>query len=279
MHTISAEGIKVKTIIISADNEFRQIRMAMNQDAFDFIIKPIDFKDLELTIKKTIDHISKENQTEEKLKKSYHDLQSTLYQVIESISQIEEMRDPYTAGHMRRVAQLSKTIAIELGFSKDQVTGIYVAGMLHDIGKICIPSEILSKPGGLREREFGLVKDHSKAGFEILKKIKFPWPIADIVLQHHEKLDGSGYPQGLKEDEILLESKIIAVADVIEAVSSFRPYRPSLGINKALKVISQDKGILFDEKIVDITLKLFLEKDFRFKDEQEFSEEKNKLLG
>jgi putative nucleotidyltransferase with HDIG domain len=266
IHRISKN---IKIIMISADGKIENIRTAMNQDAFDFILKPIDFKDLGNTIEKSISHIEVEQDAQHQIQESYEKLKRTMEQVIVSISSIEEMRDPYTSGHMKRVAQLARSIAIEMGLDQNEVYGIYVTGLLHDIGKIVIPAEILTKPGGLTAKEFGLIKDHAQAGYEIIKKIDFPWPVADMIHQHHEKLDGSGYPQGLKGDEILLGSQIIAIADVLEAVASHRPYRPALGIDKALKVISKEKGIHFSTKIVEVCLKLFLEKDFEFEYEHD----------
>jgi len=148
---------------------------------------------------------------------------------------------------------------------EDKIEGIRIAALVHDIGKISIPAEILSKPSKLNEMEFSLIKNHSKTGYDILKTIDFPWPIAKIVLQHHEKIDGSGYPQGLKGKKILLGAKIIGVADVVEAMSSHRPYRPSLGNDKALEEISQNRGTLYEPEVVDACLKLFKEKGFKFK--------------
>jgi HD-GYP domain-containing protein (c-di-GMP phosphodiesterase class II) len=151
-----------------------------------------------------------------------------------------------------------------MGFSKVQIDGIAVAGNLHDIGKINVPSEILSKPGKLSDLEFAIIKTHSQAGYEIVKDIEFPWPVAEVLLQHHERLNGSGYPRGLAGKDILVESRIMAVADVVEAMASHRPYRPALGIDAALEEISQNKGTLYDPKAVDACLKLFREKDFKF---------------
>ncbi|HCL90541.1 MAG TPA: hypothetical protein DHW70_04395 [Candidatus Atribacteria bacterium] len=183
---------------------------------------------------------------------------------IEAISLVTEARDAYTAGHQRKVSKLAVALAEEMGFPKDRVEGIKISALIHDVGKINLPVEILSKPGKLSEIEFNLIKNHSQIGHDILKKIDFPWPIAEIVLQHHEKINGSGYPGGLKGDEILLEAKIICVADVVEAMSSHRPYRPALGIEKALEEISQNKGTLYDPEVVDTCFKLFKEKSFKF---------------
>ncbi len=178
---------------------------------------------------------------------------------------VVEMRDPYTAGHQRRVADLARSIASEMGLSKDQIDGIRTAGLIHDIGKISVPAEILSRPEKLTNLAFELIKTHAQSGYDILKDIEFPWPIARIVHEHHERMDGSGYPNGLTGDEIFLESRILAVADVVEAIASHRPYRPALGIEKALEEISQNRDILYDPEVVDACLRLFEEKGFKWK--------------
>ena len=176
-----------------------------------------------------------------------------------------EIRDPYTAGHQRRVTELACAIARKLELPEEKIEGLRVAGLLHDIGKMAIPAEILSKPTRLTEIEFGLIRNHPQVAFDLLKRIHFQWPVADIVLQHHERLDGSGYPNGLKSDEILLEARIIAVADVVEAMASHRPYRAALGLEAALDEISKNKGSKYDPQVVDACLKLFAEGRFRFK--------------
>ena len=183
---------------------------------------------------------------------------------IQALSSTVETRDPYTAGHQRRVSNLARAIAQEMGLPKDTIDIIRMAGVIHDIGKISVPAEILSKPGRISDIEMSLIKVHSQSGHDILKDVELPYPIAEIVLQHHERLDGSGYPQGLKGDQILLEAQIISVADVVEAISSFRLYRPGFGIDVALEEIEKNKGILYDEKVVEVCLKLFREKGFRF---------------
>ncbi|GAG84051.1 unnamed protein product, partial [marine sediment metagenome] len=167
------------------------------------------------------------------------------------VGRIVETRDPYTAGHQLKVSELATAIAREMKLTVDRIEGIRIASLIHDIGKVSIPAEILSNPIKLNEIESSLIKDHSQIGYDILKTIDFPWPVAQIIIQHHEKLDGSGYPQGLKGNKILLEAKIIGVADVVEAMSSHRPYRPTLGIDKALEEISQNRGILYDPEVVD----------------------------
>ncbi|MFH0797593.1 MAG: HD-GYP domain-containing protein [Candidatus Omnitrophota bacterium] len=184
--------------------------------------------------------------------------------VVCALSFLAEKKDPYTAGHQQRVAKLACAIAEEMGFSADQVKSIRVAGILHDIGKIYVPAEILAKPGKLNEAEFNIIKCHPQMGYDIVRVIKFPWPIAQFVLQHHERCNGSGYPQGLSDGQILLEAKILAVADVVEAMSSHRPYRPALGVDQALKEISKNQGLLYEPIVVDACLNLFQKKQFTF---------------
>ena len=178
------------------------------------------------------------------------------------MSNIIEAKDPYTHGHQHRVCQLAVRIAQELKLPEDKVEGIRIASLIHDIGKIGLPTEILSKPTKLTDIEFNLIKAHSQIGYNILNSIDFSYPVANIVLQHHERIDGSGYPNKLKGDKILLEARIIGIADVVEAMSSFRPYRPALGIDKALEEISKNKGILYDPEVVDICIRLVREKGF-----------------
>jgi len=180
------------------------------------------------------------------------------------MSKVVEIRDPYTSGHQERVSKLATEIAWKLNLPRENIEGIRIASLIHDIGKIGVPSEILNKPTKLTDIEFSLIKAHPQTGHDIVKNIYFPYSVAEIVLQHHEKLDGSGYPNYLKEPEIKLEAKILCVADVVEAMSSHRPYRPSLGIEAALDEITKNKGILYDPKIVDVCVKLFKEKGFKF---------------
>ncbi len=202
-------------------------------------------------------------QAEEKLQETYQRLKKTMDASIETMSKILEAKDPYTAGHQQRVSQLATAIAKELNLSQNKIEGIKIASLIHDIGKIGLPTEILSKPTKLSDMEFNLIKNHSQIGHDILEKVDFLWPIAEIVLQHHEKINGSGYPGGLKGDEILLEAKIICVADVVEAMSSHRPYRPAKGIDAALNEIVKNKGIFYDSKVVEACIKSFKEKEFK----------------
>jgi PAS domain S-box-containing protein/putative nucleotidyltransferase with HDIG domain len=193
-------------------------------------------------------------------------LKESLDGSIQMAAAVTEMRDPYTAGHQQRVAKLATAIASELGLSAEQIEGVHFGGLIHDVGKIAIPAEILSKPGHLSDIEFMLIMTHPLAGYNILKGIDFPWPVAKMILQHHERLDGTGYPGKLKEDEIILEAKILMVADVVEAMSSHRPYRPGLGISVALEEIERARGVYYDPLIVDACLNLFRNKKFDFSD-------------
>ena len=204
--------------------------------------------------------VTAEHAAEESLK----NLQKALNGTVKALANTLESKDPYTASHQRRVAQLACALAQELGELPHTIEGIRVMGFLHDIGKIAVPGEILSKPSKLNEYEFNLIKIHSQAGYDILKAIDFPWPVALAVLQHHERLDGSGYPYGLLGDDIILEARILAVADVVEAIASHRPYRPALGLDYAMAELSQNQGVLYDSNVVQACLRLFSEQRFTF---------------
>lgn len=193
-------------------------------------------------------------------------LHDSLMETIQAVASIVEQRDPYTAGHQRRTAALAQAIAHELGLPENDCQAIYLAGVVHDVGKVSLPSEILSKPGKLNDIEFALIRTHAQTGHDILAPVHFPWPIAQIVLQHHERMDGSGYPHGLRDEQILLAARILGVADVVEAMSSHRPYRPALGMQMALDEIAQKRGSHFDPRVVDACLVLFRDKQFAFKD-------------
>jgi PAS domain S-box-containing protein len=199
-----------------------------------------------------------------KIEQQLVQLQDNLEDTVKAIAAMVEMRDPYTAGHEAKVAELAVAIAREMGLPDEQAHGIHLAGEVHDLGKIQIPAEILSKPARLNEIEYQLIKAHPQAGYEILKGINFPWPIAQMVLQHHERIDGSGYPQGLKGEEIILEARILCVADVVEAMHSHRPYRPGLGLGSALNEIKKGRNTLYDPVVADACLKLFQEERFKF---------------
>lgn len=218
----------------------------------------------EVFLQAIVRDITDRKQAEEKLAGSVEDLRRTIAATVQVIAHVVETRDAYTAGHQRRVANLAREIASEMNLPVHTIEGIRVAGVIHDIGKISVPAEILSKPGQLRHKEFELIKDHPQTGYEILKDVEFPWPIAEIVLQHHERIDGSGYPRGLKGDEVLLEARIIAVSDAVEAIASHRPYRPARGISVALDEIEKNRGILYDSEVVDACIRLFREKAYSF---------------
>lgn len=205
---------------------------------------------------------------EEELKQNIEKLRRTMKGTIYAMALTVEMRDPYTAGHQRNMAQLSTAIAREMGLSAEEVEGVSLASTIHDVGRTSIPIEILSKPSRLSEVEFLLVKRHPQVGYDILSMVEFPWPIAQIVLQHHERMDGSGYPEGLSGEEILLEARILAVADVVEAMASHRPYRPAHGIDKALEELSKNKGKRYDPTVVDACLTLFRGKEFAFRKDE-----------
>jgi PAS domain S-box-containing protein/putative nucleotidyltransferase with HDIG domain len=208
--------------------------------------------------------ITERKNAEEALKKSVIDLRQTLQETVNALAVTSEKRDPYTAGHQQRVSKLACSIARMLGLSDDQIEGIRVASLLHDLGKIYIPAEILSKPAKLTNMEFGIMQTHPQVGYDILKRVPFPWPVADIVLQHHERLDGCGYPSGLIGKDILYEAKVIAVSDVVEAMSSHRPYRAAVGLDLALDEICRRRGEAYDADCVDACMELFRSRNFRF---------------
>lgn len=206
--------------------------------------------------------ISEKVRAEQEIQRYIEQLRTAFMSTVEVTTLISEMRDPYTAGHERRVAAIAAAIGAELGLDERRIEGLRVAGFLHDIGKITIPAEILSRPGKLSAIEFQLVQEHAQASYDVLKSVEFPWPVAQIALQHHERIDGSGYPHGLKDDAILLEAKILAVADVVEAMASHRPYRPGLGIEAALSEIEAGRGSVYDAQVADACLRLFRERGY-----------------
>ncbi len=208
--------------------------------------------------------ISERIKAAREVKKSMEKWRKALEGIIHAMALTLEMRDPYTAGHQQRVSSLVTAISKQMGFTEERIEGVRMAAMIHDIGKISVPAEILSKPGEMTNIEFNMIKTHSRVGYDILKGIEFPWPIAQMVLQHHERINGNGYPSGLSCKNILLEAKILGVADVVEAMASHRPYRPSLGIKRALDEISDNRGSLYDPGVVDACLVLFKGKGFKF---------------
>jgi len=234
--------------------------------------------ELEHRVDKRTEELSKVNEelsgrvmetrrAEDQLQSTLERLEKALEGTVRAMSLTIEMRDLYTAGHQRRVSSLAVAIAEELHLPQEKVEGLRLAGIIHDIGKIAMPAELLTKPTRLTKTEFQLLKDHPRIGYDILKNIQFPWPVAHIILQHHERMDGSGYPEGLLGDAILIEARILAVADVVEALSSHRPYRPALGIEKALEEIRRGRGSRYDMRVVDACIKLFKDHRYSFKQE------------
>jgi putative nucleotidyltransferase with HDIG domain len=272
------ESEDIQVIMVTGEPAIDTASEAVRSGAFDYLAKPVSGKELQKVVinaaKVKVLHdekkrLEKENhqyrtRLEELIQERTTALSEALLGIINAMSVTVEKRDPYTAGHQIRVAKLTRMIAEEMGLQKETVEGAYLAGIIHDVGKISIPAELLSKPSQLLDEEFALIKRHSQTGYDILKGIKFPWPIQDIVLQHHERINGSGYPQALSGDDILIEAKILAVADTVEAMSSHRPYRASLGIDKSLEEIRQKRDILYDAAPVDACIMLFKEKKYEF---------------
>lgn len=268
-------------LVVTAYASLDTTVQALNKGASAYITKPLNMDEVLARVREVLEkqrllienrrlyeeaqqELAERKRAEEESRRYAERLQELIDDITKAIALTTEMRDPYTSGHQQRVTRLACAIAKEMGLKKKVIAGIRVAGSLHDIGKMYIPGEILTRTGALTEIEFDLVKTHPEAGYSILKMIEFPWPVAQIVLQHHERMDGSGYPAGLSGDDILLEAKILGVADVVEAMASHRPYRPALGIDKALEEISQKRGSLYDPEVVDACLKLFAEKRFKF---------------
>jgi putative two-component system response regulator len=262
--------VNVPVIFVSALSEMQDKLKGFDLGGVDYVTKPFQREELLARVRTHLALHSLQNHLEEmvdartcSLQKSENRLRHNLLETISAVAAMVELRDPYTAGHQKRVKHVAAAIANEIDLPQHQVEGIKLAAVVHDVGKIHVPTEILSKPGHLTDVEFSLIKQHPETGYDILKEIDFPWPIADIVRQHHERIDGSGYPLGLKGDAILLEARILAVADVIEAMASHRPYRPGLGIESALKEIVTNRGTLYDLQVSDAALSLFREKGFQ----------------
>lgn len=252
----------VPIIFVSALTETNQKVEGFELGAVDFVTKPFQREELLIRVRTHLEMTRLRNGLESLVDERTNELRVSMLSFVTAIASTVEMRDPYTAGHQRRTAHLASAIARELQLSEDRIEGLNLAGVMHDIGKIRIPAEILCKPGKLSELEYALIKQHPETGYEILKPIDFPWPIATIVLQHHERPDGSGYPLGLANEEILLEAKILAVADVVEAMTTHRPYRAGLGVEAALNEITRHSGVLYDSSVVDACLMLLREKGY-----------------
>jgi PAS domain S-box-containing protein/putative nucleotidyltransferase with HDIG domain len=209
--------------------------------------------------------VTERKRAEVELQQTLESLKKAFGTIIQVMASAVEMKDPYTAGHQIRAADIAVAIAEEMGLNQEKIDGIRMSATIHDIGKLSVPAELLSKPTKLTDIEFTLIKEHSHSGYEMLKNVESPWPLAEIIHQHHERMNGTGYPRNLKEDEILIEARILAVADVVEAMASHRPYRAALGIEVALEEIEKNKGILYDAAVADACLKLFREKNYQFK--------------
>ena len=246
-------------IVMTGFAEDFDYEKVIESGASDFFQKPINPKELMLRLKRVLKErilLAERNRADKELKKNIEKLQNAQEQTVAALASTAEIRDPYTSGHQKNVTKLACSIAEHMGLSEDLIKGLRIAGLLHDIGKISVPAEILSKPGKITKDERNIIKNHCRVGHDILKSIEFQWPVAKIVLQHHERIDGSGYPLGIQGEEILLEARILAVADVIEAMSSHRPYRAALGLDEALEEIRNKRGILFDPVVVDACLDL-----------------------
>ncbi|MEW5837722.1 MAG: HD domain-containing phosphohydrolase [Pseudomonadota bacterium] len=269
---------KIPIIFVSALTDTDEKLRGFGLGAVDFVTKPYQREELlarvntHLEIERLRNHL--EDLVEERTKnllEAQKRLRSSMLDFVASLGATIEVRDPYTAGHQRRVAHLAVAIARELQWPEDRLEGLYLASVVHDFGKIKVPAEILTKPGRLSDLEFGFIKQHPETGYEILKSVDFPWPIAKIVLQHHERLDGSGYPYGLKQDQILPEAKVLSVADVVEAMVSHRPYRAARGLDSALDEISQHRDVLYDGAAVDACVRLFREKAYTFPTDEQLN--------
>lgn len=261
---------QVPIIFVSALTDTDEKLHGFELGAVDFVTKPFQREELLARVRVHLEVDRLRNHLEEavqertrKLQESQEQQRKTLVDFITTLGATVELRDPYTAGHQRRVADLAGAIAHQLQWPQEQIEGLYLASVVHDFGKIRVPTEILCKPGKLKELEFRLVQEHAKTGYDILQSISFPWPIAQTVYQHHERLDGSGYPQGLRGPDILPEAKVLAVADVVEAMMSHRPYRASLGPELALQEIESQRGLLYEAEVVDVCVRLFREQGYQ----------------
>ncbi len=261
----------VPVIFLSAFTEANQHVKGFELGAVDFITKPFEKTELMARVNTHLELTQLRNHLEDEvdrktseLQKSHANLEKALKGIITATSNLLALRDLYTAKHQEKVAKLSGSIARELGLDEPLIRGVEMGAMIHDIGKISIAAEILGKPTRLTEIEYSMIKGHAESGYQILKDVEFPWPIAEIAYQHHERMDGSGYPQGLKGEKILLEARIVAVADVVEAMSADRPYRPGFGVEAALDELIKNRGTLYDEGAVDACITLIREQGFTF---------------
>jgi putative nucleotidyltransferase with HDIG domain len=261
LERVGAVAVQVPVIVLTGNVDTRQALHAVQAGAQDYLVKGhFDGEVLGRVIGYSIGRKAIEDQlraSQSKLLAANEQLERMVYDVVESMGRVVDYRDPYTQGHQTRVASVARAIAEEMGCGSGVAAAVSMAGLVHDIGKLSVPAEILSKPGRLSDIELMLVREHSAQGFEILKSIAFPWPVATIVLQHHERTDGTGYPGGLRGDEMLLESRILAVADVVEAMASHRPYRPAFPVSEAIREIDEHRSDWFDPDVVDSCVRLY----------------------
>lgn len=271
IHWLTRVYPETMVIMVTGCDDMSVAEQTLNHGAYSYVVKPFSGRTLLINIVGALNerqrHLECRQQTNQlqeevslqamELAETNARLKRTMNGVIKAMAAALESRDPYTVGHQQRVAELSIAIGKRLCLDENRLEALYIAAMVHDIGKISIPAQILSKPGKLSPIEFGLIQTHAETGFRIMKEIDFPWPVADIVHQHHERIDGSGYPQGLKESELMLESKILTVADVVEAMASHRPYRPALGIQLALAEITANRNRYYAADVVHACLEVF----------------------
>jgi putative two-component system response regulator len=260
-HKLSEATSHIPVIILTGNDNQEMAVFAVREGAQDYLIKGQLGGSL---LTRAVRYAVERKRVEEKIQETMEHLRKAVHTTIQILLMAIETKDPYTAGHQRRATDLAIAIATDMGLPQNIIEGIRMAGAIHDIGKIPIPVEVLSKPSKLSETQYSLIKEHARHGYEILKDVESPWPLAEMAHQHHERLNGSGYPQGLKGEGILLEARILAVADVVEAMASFRPYRQAPGIDAALEEIEKNAGVLYERAAVEVCLRLFREKGFRF---------------
>ncbi len=260
-------------IMVTATDDLHTAEFVLEAGVYDYVTKPVESSRIVTSVynalqRRRLERVQKSysRELEQEVAQRTEKLQRALDGTIRAMMLTVEIRDPYTAGHQRRVAQLASAIARERGFPENRITGIRLGGMIHDLGKLAVPAEILVKPSRLSENEFKLIQEHPRIGYNILKSVEFPWPLADMAHQHHERMDGSGYPRGLHGGEILEEALILAVADVVEAMASHRPYRPALGVDAALEEIRRGRGERYDPRASDACRALFKGNRFAWDD-------------
>ncbi|MFZ5925891.1 MAG: HD-GYP domain-containing protein [Acidobacteriota bacterium] len=254
---------RTAVIVLTAVDDWEIADDVLESGVYGFLLKPFHTSDLIINVRNAVRMRRLEDANrryrehlEQLVEERTIRLKKALDGIVQVVTRMVEARDPYTAGHQQRVAGLAVSIGKELGLSQDQLEGLSVGGMIHDLGKVCVPAEILSRPGALSPVEFSLIQMHCEQGFRIIGDIEFPWPVGRMVLEHHEKWNGRGYPKGLSGEQILLEARILCVADVVEAISSHRPYRPGLGLDSAISEIASNRGVLYDPAVVDAFMKL-----------------------